>query len=227
MRTRLHTSWMLPVVALCVAGLPAAYANIDETVVMSDFCGNTDGGEFLATYSNFGFAPASTTGSAANQFESFCIERTENISFGTLYYVTLSDAATYGGGGGGGVSDPLDPLTAYLYSQFITDQLSGYTYDLSDGGVARAASADALQHVIWYIEQEEPKAWTDGDASKMDLFFQDALAHAGQGIGNVRVMNLWQDSAGTLPAQDQLVMTPEPGTIVCLLLGLLLPARRR
>jgi hypothetical protein len=87
-------------------------------------------------------------------------------------------------------------------------------YDVRDGGVMRSASADALQHVLWFIDEEEPRAWTPGDGSLMDQLFQRAEAHAGPDIGDVRVLNLWGDAEGTEAAQDQLVMVPEPAAII-------------
>jgi hypothetical protein len=182
------------------------------TITLGDSYGTTRGGEFTATYAGFPITPIAGSDSAPDQFQTFCIETNEYISFGTTYYAEISTEAILGGVGGGS-PDPLDPLTAYLYASFISGTLMGYDY----AGAQRAASADALQHVIWFIEDEEPKAWTDGNGSLMDQFYQAALAGAGSDIGNVRVLNLYADEGHTQNVQDQLVMLPEPGTLLLVL----------
>jgi hypothetical protein len=205
------------VLTLALLAASPAYA---ATITLYDSYGNSNGGEFRAVPSGLSFTPIDLTGSQSGQFETFCVEKNEYFAFGTAYYVAVSTAAVNGGVGGGN-PDPLDPKTAYLYERFATGVLADYTYSVADGGVARAASADALQHVIWFIEDEEPKAWTDGDNSLMDKYYQDTLTHAGSTIGDVRVLNLWGDaSLATSPAQDQLVLTPEPATTLLAVIGM-------
>jgi hypothetical protein len=223
----MHTRRTLSAVSilLALAGFAtAARADLTATATPSDSYGNTNGGEFLFTYDGLGFDPV--TLSVTGEFQTFCVEKNEYLHFGDTYYVNTSDAAVHGGAGGGD-PDPLDPQTAYLYAQFITGQLANYTYGVVDGGVSRAVSADALQHVIWYIEQEESQAWVSADNSLMDQFYQDAVDHAGTDIGNVRVLNMWNDAAGTMPAQDELVMVPEPSGAALAALGATLLAWRR
>ena len=130
------------------------------------------GGEFLVTPEDFTFTPVSLTDALA--FESFCLERDEYIRFGVEYSVTFSDAAIDGGIGGqdppDSDSDPLDPMTAYLYSQFITGELDGYVYD---DAAARIDSANALQYTIWYIEGELTMD-IDDLSSLTQQFYDDA-----------------------------------------------------
>jgi len=202
-----------------------ARADLLQRVTIQDHYGTTNGGEFLATPIDFSFTPVRLNSAASGAFETFCLEVSENVAFGGTYWVELNTAAVQGGAGGGN-PDPLDPLTAYLYRQFISGTLAGYDYALDDGGTARAASADALQRVIWYIEQETAMSWTPGDGSKSDLFYQDALANAGPDIGEVRVLNLYNDAQGTSFAQDQLVLIPEPASLLLLALGAAAALRR-
>jgi len=204
------------------------------TVLLSSFAGITlaaptvvfhagyrsgPGGEFQAAIADWTFTPVDLPGGAYD-FETFCLERSEFLRFNQIYYVGFSDAAIFGGVGGqdppGSGSDPLDPMTAYLYSQFITGSLSGYEYtDVSD----RIASADALQDAIWYIENEI-SALPTGLAT---TFYNDAddtvngSSPTWSGLGTVQVMNVY--SSSTLEcgvAQDQLVMRPipAPGAII-------------
>lgn len=182
------------------------------------------GGEFNLTHQDLGFVPVGLTG--PDVFESFCLEKNESISFGFNFWADVTTAALNGGNGGGN-PDPLDPRTAYLYQQFITGVLVDYDYDVSDGGTLRGRAADDLQSVMWFIEEEEAMSWTPGDGSRRDTWFNLAVSNAGDDIGDVRVINLYADPQGTQPNQDQLVLTPEPGSLVLLALGGAFAWRRR
>jgi hypothetical protein len=201
----------------CTALVPcAARADLIMQVTLHDGYGDTNGGEFIATPHHFDFIPVSPD--LVGDFETFCVEKEEHIEMGETYFVQLNDRALGGGAPGG---DPLDARTAYLYQKFATGTLTDYVYDASLGDHARGHCADALQHVIWYIEDEEAKSWHNGDGSLEDRFYRDARDHAGEDIGQVRVMNLWKNAAGTCHAQDQLVRLPEPASVALLALGLL------
>jgi hypothetical protein len=213
----MNLSFRFPGLWLSLALLVAAPASADS-IKLYDSYGSTNGGEFTAVViTPLPFVPIDLVTNQPGILETFCLEKNEYVAFDTEYWVTISTAAENGGIGGGS-PDPLDPLTAYLYERFATGNLADYDYGT---GAARAASADALQHVIWYIEEEEAKSWTDGDDSLMDKYYQNALTNAGTAIGDVRVMNLWGSAAlRSPPAQDQLVLTPEPSVTILGLLGL-------
>lgn len=197
-------------------------ADLTIRITGADSYGNV-GGEFNLSHTNLGFTPVGLA--STNPFETFCVEKTESIAFGYEYYACLNTEAVHGGAGGGD-PDPLDPRTAYLYQQFITGSLAGYVYGVGDGGIARGQAADDLQAVMWYIEEEEAISWTPGDSSRRDMFYQDAVANAGSTIGDVRILNLYEDAAGTIAAQDQLVLTPEPTSLALLFLGVMTMRRR-
>ena len=193
------------------------------TVTIANSYGDTGGGEFEITpRSGWSFAPESLD-PTDGVFEAFCVEKDEYIGFGTTYYVKISTAAD-AGGKGGGTPDLLGSKTAYLYKQFITGNLDGYDYD--NTGVGRIASANALQHVIWYLEEEESMFWTPGGGTLMDTFHTDAEQNAGGGIGNVRIMNMYGDAEMTVRKQDQLIMVPvrvpAPGALLLGSLGTML-----
>jgi hypothetical protein len=161
-----------------------------------------DGGEFTAI-------PNGISGLTDGvSFQTFCVEYQEYIYLNQSYDVVVNTKAINGGVTPAGIGDPLDPKTAFLYDSFLNHTLDGYDYTPGSG---RSASAGALQNVIWYIEEEQPKKWTDGDGSLSDEFYQAALNCGWKGIGDVRIMNLTQN--GQL-CQDQLCRVPAPGAIL-------------
>jgi len=198
------------ILAFVVCSFVAGPTFAAMTLEVSDSYGNTAGGEFLLKPTNaWPFAPTSL-GEVAGKFESFCVEKMEYINFTSTFYGVVNTGAVNGGPGAGGF-DPLDPKTAYLYDKFITRSLTGYDYTPGQG---RVLSANALQRVIWYIEGEESKSWTDGGGSLKDTFYQDALNHNTGSIGNIRVLNLYGDICLTIEKQDQLVRIPAPGAVL-------------
>ena len=83
-------------------------------------------------------------------------------------------------------------------------------------GQIRAASADALQYAIWYIEDE---ITTELTGLALD-FYNDAEDAGWTDLGDVLVMNVFRDyddGVYTGNAQDQLIMTsvviPAPGAV--------------
>jgi hypothetical protein len=212
--------------ALFTCALMSGSALASPTVVVTRTSGYYagSGGEFTLTPST-DLALLSAPG---GMVESFCLEKTEFVTLGGTYGAVVNTEAVSGGlnngisGPGGG--DPLDARTAYLYAQFVTGTLAGYNYT---PGTARANSAQALQDVIWYCEDEQAQTWTAG--SLQDTFYTAAqnAVNSGSwtGLGDVRALNLYDVGHLGDPQygrQDQLVAVapiPAPGTIVLLSLG--------
>jgi len=178
------------------------------TVTFQDSYGSTNGGEFKATPSDFGFTPVGL--GEFGGFETFCVEMNEHIRFNSTFYVKFSGAAVNGGVGGqyppGSNSDPLDPMTAYLYTNFITNSLTGYDYTT---GAGRIDSANALQYAIWYIENEITGPLTGLALTFYNNAYDAVDSGSWQGLGNVQVMNVFIDPGYTLNRQDQLIMSSE------------------
>jgi hypothetical protein len=179
------------------------------------------------------------TGSVVNgvgdSFITFCLEYSEHISLATQYYVDINTSAIRGGSGVAatytgdvsgiaGTSDPLSYATAWLYTQFRTNQLQNFvpTFNYTSN-----ADANSLQAAIWFLENEQPLGFLDAKA----VALKDAAIGAGwTSLHDVRVMNLYDTRSGTPGAytfsgihQDQLYMispVPEPDAYAMLLAGL-------
>jgi hypothetical protein len=230
---------------LAFQGLAHAAIETGSRVKLSDSVGSGPGGQFTVTYHDGpgGFTP----------FQTFCLEKNETIAFNTPYYVTLEPNALNGAGGSlGPVGNPYNPgtfnpaahgdpvggdalvandnwgdATQWLFQYFTLNQL-----DLAVGPYVanQTASADALQRVIWYLQQEIASisgtienalltwAFGKGDYTGLDASNPNVQY-------SVMAMNLWGSYNITTgysnPAQSQLVLietarsieTPEPMSV--------------
>jgi len=215
-------SWV-SLVSLGLA-LPALGAN---TVLMQQGSYQFgSGGEFRATDNgNLNLSLYSPkTGDGLNIWQSFCMEGTENISYGVTYNYVLNTKAMFGSVGAAG--DPLSKGTAYLYSQFALGTLANYDYTpsyLASGTPAqqnaRKADAGLLQNALWALENESGGA---GVTTANNVFYALAVSVFGTeanaksdaiaGFLGVHVLNMTHPNGSR--AQDQLVMVPEPSTYV-------------
>ena len=210
---------MKKMIALAVvAGSLATAAQAATIVVNQGAYSFGNGGEFNATISGVGFTPLALTNSGS--FETFCLEVPENFQPGATYNVTIDLAADAGGNGGQvGSTDPLDERTAYLYSLFITGNLAGYDYADSLG--QRKNNAGALQNAIWYLENEVGTL----DSAEAIAYYNASLAGIGQGLGLVRVANLYDNAGGK--HQSQLIAIPTPGVLAGFVAAGVFASRRR
>ncbi len=212
------------VAVLAVTGSALATPTVTATRLSGTYYGS--GGEFTLTPNQDLKDITAETG----PYSSFCIERAEYIYMHVTYDVSVATEALDGGVNHGPTGplggDALSPFTAYLYTEFRNGTLAGYDYNV---GVGRAASAGALQDVIWYLEDEAGKTWTDGDNTLRDQFYTAAINSGWTDIANVRVLNLYVGGHlgdPSFKAQDQLVLAtptvPAPGAIFIGSLGTIL-----
>ena len=199
----MHCTRLVPIAAV-LALVGSATADTVRFYDTGD--GTTSGGSFDAV-----------TG-LRGTFETYCLERDENISYGALYYYTVSDEAM--AGGSGGVSpDPISDITRNIYYAFRTSQLN-------ITGTATEI-ADAVQNAIWFEEEEINSV--SGKALSLHSFFSQESNYV-DGYQMVHVMNVWANSDNTGNRQDMLIVVPLPtGTgLACVgLFGLAAVRRRR
>jgi hypothetical protein len=203
------------------------------------------GGEFTMT-PGAALASRIVTGTVSDissaTWQAFCVEYNEYVNVPGSYYGDINTFAAAGGlggqdgfeGPGGTASDSLDPRTAYLYQNFrLGTLLTSYSYTPS-----RSADAEALQNAIWYIEGEvtgiSGKAVTlyneAVEATEIGQLYNDGTTDGiatWTGIGNVRILNLWDTPDHTGNHQDQLTLVPTPGAALLGVIGLTLVCRLR
>ena len=169
------------------------------------------------------------------RFASFSMEREASVVFGMPYVATISDAAESSRGPG---SSSVSPQTAYLFTQFTMQRLTGYDFVARDSGGegSRSSDADALQEVIWWFENELDPRGNQGAAHdatnaamaernlspKAYSWWQEAMNAGWTGVGDVRVLNL-RDSFTGAHVQSQLMlfsMIPSPDAALLALTGL-------
>lgn len=237
-----------------LADFYAGTANLNQTgTVDSVNYSSGNGGEFTISNSSLSisaYVPGVTSGITGNpnSFQTFCVEMTEYTA--STVDIMVSDTwvgtkpqwdpsvphspASHAIKGSESVGDDLNPQTAYLYTLFAMQSLTGYDY-----GTGRSASAGNLQMAIWYIEGEwtssltpQASAWVQQavDATGLDIgtsFLDQTIGDTwGQTIGNVRILNTWKPGhinnfdEAYYRRQDQLYLTPIPASLILGLLGL-------
>jgi hypothetical protein len=160
-----------------------------------------------------GYAPSVLVG---NGFQTFCLERDEDVDLNNTYNASVNGGIAYGGGFNTDSGDPISRGTAWLYDQFTRGVLLTYNYA---PGAGRAADADVLQDAIWMLEQEQA-------VNTANYFVSLAIGHFGSlanamldnnGQLGIGVLHLTTTSPAGHPAQDFLVRVPDGGASIALL----------
>lgn len=145
------------------------------------------------------------------QFWTFCLEFHETIeTYNPIAGQPIYDAVLNTGTDQGGQFHPLSTKVAWLYNQYLDNQLVG-DLSINDDGPAAA-----FQYAIWTLQGE--------DLSSIESIpdAQSFIDYANQNctwtsIGPIRVLNIFE---GTQARQDVLCRLPEPGVVLFLLAGM-------
>jgi hypothetical protein len=177
--------------AVAVLTAPNVFATIGTITLTEDYGNANGGGAFTAV----------TTGGLGT-FDTFCLQ--ENVLFhpGNTYDYSTSSTVLPGG-------NAIAIGTAYLYSQFRLGTLSGYTY-------GSAASANALQAAIWYLQGQN-----FGANNTFVTLAETALGlngttifNAADGADGVFAINLTDPNNNYYQPQLGWSAVPEPSTVV-------------
>ena len=220
------------IVVLCAFMSASAFADMAQ-VKVTQGPGVGNGGAFTAEVISGAISYDSVYIGPGSEFLTFCMELTESFKPGYTYYADSRDAAYSGGAGGASGSplhDDLDPVTAALYTQWLS------TEDTTD-----VDTASMYQLAIWMVEEEiewDNSRWEQYNTNTAihgayqetkfdyDTSIQSLITGVGNptSIGNVRVMTLWTSYSAdpdtfTGNRQDMLV-APVPAAVLLGILGL-------
>lgn len=235
MRKSLRVVVSVFVFVVVLAGQRSAHASLQtgDRVKLTNGVGNGPGGEFGVEF-------VSGLGGGLDPFQDvvFCLEKSENISYNTAYWVTIEPNALQGGGGSlnpvtlpydtstfnpaihgdpvggdGPVSgDNWGDATQWLFQYFALGQLDNAVGSYAAGD---ASSADALQNVIWYLQEEISSLYSGLTGSELGIAddLLDWALDQGDYTGedpndpsaryDVLAMNLWGTRTSTGKYKDR------------------------
>ncbi len=207
------SSMLSAAVLFCLSTQAMAWPTAGDYVVLSDGAFGTAAGEFNID--------AGMNGSI--DYIGFCLEKNEYVNYGITYVVdNVADYANAGGVGGANGQDPISVQTQWVYWNYLTGQLGAKTDTL----------ADAVQNVIWYLE-DELTSLSSPFTGYYNTWITQRTDFSIDGV--VKVLNL-KGTDGSL-AQSQLIgeaapaaPVPEPNTMLLFgagMAGLAGVARRR
>lgn len=179
-----------------------------DIIKMFNGAGTTGGGEFTIDLQKNG---------VGSDYISFCLERSEYISFNTPYTIEhVLDYAELGGGGAVDGKDYVSDATKWLYHNYMFG-----SFDWSRTTGITVEKANAVQNTIWYLEEEfTDTSWANLSISKQASHDLYAIVNNQNDFsfnGVVKVLNL-VDASGN-PKQSQLIGEPVPEPSTMLLLG--------
>lgn len=189
-----------------VAALTVSSALADK-ITFSDVPPDWQGGPFKAQFVTDGGAAIGPS------FLTFCLERSESLSFGVRYDYTIDAGAKQGGGGAVGGVDPISIGTAWLYTQFVS----------VPGFATTELQLKDLQRTIWYLEGEGNEGGYNYLVSGMYSSAYTALNPLGFPditVDNDGYFNVWAINPTQNGEVRQSVLKTPDGGLTLVLLGI-------
>lgn len=218
---------------MLLAGATSALA-VPQVKMSNDVGGDSNpfkgGGLFIGDFNN------QSSLDYLGNFNTFCLERSESLKFGSWYEYSVSDAAVSGGANSANTPgyDNVSAGTAWIFKNLAQ-------------GTLTAAKANAVQWVIWLLEDEitpsgaQVATMNANTGGLYSAYLNQTLSQFGNSLANakadktdasVKVLNLvdtdnsdkiFADLSKTVPVykrQDVLICIPvADGGMTLLLLG--------
>ena len=161
-------------------------------------------------------------------FITFCVEVAEPLAYGPTYeYGTSTEIRNRGGDGPLSLENATGYAIAFIFQRFQSGGEAAIAALSGVDGFSDSQYRELVQRTFWnklyggYVTGEFTQ-------DRIDALW-DAAFGATSSLGNVRVMNIWQDAdTEDGPVQDMLIIIPLPSTAGLASMGLLgLVATRR
>jgi len=166
----------------------------------------------------------------SNDYVTFCVERLETLSLGTVYeYAPSTTVKQNGSEGPFSFDTTVGHAIAYIFTAFQANGEAAIQSISGIDGLTDSQYRELFQRMIWN------KLYGGSTTGTFTQAMIDQLYGAAEGVwsdlGNIRVMNVWDDAETENGAhEDMLVIVPLPsgaGLASLGLLGLAGAARRR
>jgi hypothetical protein len=207
-----RTMWIL---GLLLVLTPLAHADGTTTMLFTGVNGANDGVYYVSPYTgtmNYGTSNAQTVGL-------FCDDINNDVYIGETWTANVTNMASgnfsntrYGNGWVNPNLGATNPLTLYEEGAWLVSQFGSHTNDYV-----------SLQYALWDLMSPgaEPTNYAGTDGIKVSQW----LTWAGQNYGQINPANFEIiTNVGTLAyrgqVQEFIVQTPEPATVVLLLIGI-------
>jgi hypothetical protein len=207
-----RTMWIL---ALLLVLTPLAHADGTTTMQFDGVNGANNGVYYVSPYTgtmNFGTANAQTVGL-------FCDDINNDVNVGQVWTANVTSMASgnfsntrYGNGSVNPNLGTTSPLTLYEQGAWLVSQFGSHTSDYV-----------SLQYALWDLMSPgaEPTNYADSDGIKVSQWLSWAAADYGQiNPANFEIVTNVGPLSYRGQVQEFIVQTPEPATIVLLLIGI-------
>jgi hypothetical protein len=206
---------MIAVLGILLVLTPLAHADGTTTMQFVGVNGANDGVYYVSPYTgtmNYGTSNAQTVGL-------FCDDINNEVSFGQVWNANVTSMATgnfsntrYGNGSVNPNLGTTNPLTLYEQGAWLVSQFGSHPSDYV-----------SLQYALWDLMSPgaEPTNYAGTDGIQVSQWLTWAAASYGQiNPGNFEIITNTGSLKYTGQVQEFIVQTPEPATIVLLLIGI-------